>query len=95
MSYPGSVVLDFFAGTGTTGRVCIEENRHSILVDNDKKSLDYFNKHLNNMKLRKFTKKYELLINPNLNDLLNKIDIKNLETARITDKTEEEIKHEI
>ena len=95
LSYPGSVVLDFFAGSGTTGRICIEEDRHSILVDNDKKSLDYFNKHLNNMKLRKFTKKYELLINPNLNDLLNKIDIKNLETARITDKTKEEIKHEV
>ena len=95
LSYPGSVVLDFFAGTGTTGRVCIEENRHSILVDNDKKSLDYFNKHLNNMKLEKFTKKYELLINPDLNDLLNKIDVRNLETTKITDKTEEEIKHEI
>ena len=47
------------------------------------------------MKLEKFTKKYELLINPDLNDLLNKIDVRNLETTKITDKTEEEIKHEI
>lgn len=95
LSYPGSVILDFFAGSGTTGRVCIEEDRHSILVDNDKKSIDYFYKHLNNMKLGKFTKEYELLINPDLNDLFDKVGIKNIETTRITDKTEEEIKHEI
>jgi len=73
LSYPGSTVLDFFAGSGTTGRVCIEEDRHSILVDNDKKSLDYFNKHLNNMKLEKFNKNYELLVNPTLKDFLDKL----------------------
>jgi len=72
LSYPGSVVLDFFAGSGTTGRVCIEEKRHSILVDNDEKTIEFFNKHLNKMKLNKFTNKYEVLINPELNSLLNK-----------------------
>lgn len=50
LSYPGSVVLDFFAGSGTTGRVCIEEGRHSILGDNDSSSIEFFNKHLENMK---------------------------------------------
>lgn len=83
LSYPGSVVLDFFAGSGTTGRVCIEEDRHSILVDNDKKSLDYFNKHLDNMKLGKLTKEYELLINSNLNDLFDKLDINNMEKPNV------------
>ncbi|MDE6340396.1 MAG: site-specific DNA-methyltransferase, partial [Muribaculaceae bacterium] len=29
LSFEGSIVLDFFAGSGTTGRICIEENRHS------------------------------------------------------------------
>lgn len=46
LSHPGSIVLDFFAGSGTTGRVCIEEKRHSILVDTDQATKKYFNKHL-------------------------------------------------
>jgi site-specific DNA-methyltransferase (adenine-specific) len=33
LSYPGSVVLDFFAGSGVTTRVAIEEGRHSIASD--------------------------------------------------------------
>lgn len=35
LSYPGSTILDFFAGSGVTGRVAIEEQRHSILGDVD------------------------------------------------------------
>lgn len=35
MSYPGSVVVDFFAGSGITTRVAIEEGRHSIASDVD------------------------------------------------------------
>lgn len=35
LSYPGSVVLDFFAGSGITTRVAIEEGRHSIAADLD------------------------------------------------------------
>lgn len=50
LSYPGSVVLDFFAGSGTVGRVCIAEGRHCLLCDSDKSSIDYFNKHLELMK---------------------------------------------
>lgn len=46
LSYPGSVVLDFFAGSGTVGRVCISEKRNCLMCDNDKSSIDYFNKHL-------------------------------------------------
>jgi site-specific DNA-methyltransferase (adenine-specific) len=34
LSYPGSTVLDFFAGSGVTTRIAIEEKRHSIAVDN-------------------------------------------------------------
>lgn len=33
LSYPGSVVLDFFAGSGVTARVCVEEHRHSVSSD--------------------------------------------------------------
>ena len=46
LSYPNSLVLDFFAGSGTTGRICIEENRNCILVDNEEKTLEYFKKHI-------------------------------------------------
>ena len=50
LSYPGSVVLDFFAGSGTVGRVCIAEGRHCLLCDNDNATLAYFNKHVEQMK---------------------------------------------
>lgn len=46
LSYPGSTVLDFFAGSGTVGRVCIKEGRHCIMCDNDPASIDFFAKHL-------------------------------------------------
>lgn len=46
LSYPGSVVLDFFAGSGTTGRVCIEEGRHCLMCDSSDSSKEYFRKHL-------------------------------------------------
>ena len=46
LSYPGSTVLDFFAGSGTVARVCIKEGRHCIMCDNDPASIEFFNKHL-------------------------------------------------
>lgn len=46
LSYPGSVVLDFFAGSGTTGRACVAEGRHCLMCDRDQTSADYFSKHL-------------------------------------------------
>ncbi len=50
LSYPGSVVLDFFAGSGTVGRVCLEEGRHCLMCDNDATSKEYFNTHLEKMR---------------------------------------------
>jgi site-specific DNA-methyltransferase (adenine-specific) len=35
LSWPGSVTLDFFAGSGVTTRVAIEEGRHSVSGDAD------------------------------------------------------------
>lgn len=58
---------------GTTGRVCIEENRHCIMVDNDKETIKYFEKHLNNMNLKKYMNKYDTKINPCLKDFLDNI----------------------
>ena len=46
LSYPGAVVLDFFAGSGITTRVAIEEGRHSISGDIDPMTKVYLSKHL-------------------------------------------------
>lgn len=50
LAYPGSVVLDFFAGSGTVGRACISNGRHCLMCDNDEATIDYFNKHLEQMR---------------------------------------------
>lgn len=51
LSYPGSTVLDFFAGSGTVGRVCISEGRNCLMCDSDKMSNEYFARHLDQMKV--------------------------------------------
>jgi len=42
LSFPGSTVLDFFAGSGVTARVAIETGRHSISSDRDETLPTYF-----------------------------------------------------
>ncbi len=39
-SNPGDVVLDFFAGSGTIGEVCINMGRHFILADNNPQAIN-------------------------------------------------------
>src|SRR5262245_32443 len=46
LSYPGSTVLDFFAGSGVTSRVAIESRRHSISSDADEMFRTYFARQL-------------------------------------------------
>jgi len=48
MSYPGSTVLDFFAGSAVTTRVAMEQGRHSISTDREPIIHEYLAKHLNN-----------------------------------------------
>lgn len=38
-SNPGELVMDFFAGSGTTGAACLESGRRFILVDNNPQAL--------------------------------------------------------
>ena len=71
LSYPGALVLDFFAGSGTTGRVCIEESRNSILVDNDPKMLEYFKLHTKKMNGSLFSAQHFIKIDPELTSFLN------------------------
>lgn len=72
LSYEGSLVLDFFAGSGTTGRVCIEENRHSILVDSDSSLKNYLQKHLQMADLS-HAKPYEIFENVSINEFIDKV----------------------
>lgn len=75
LSYEGSIVLDFFAGSGTTGRVCIEENRHSIMVDADSSLMSYFKKHMKNANTSK-SKPYEICKEPFIDDFFSRIRTK-------------------
>ncbi len=38
-SNPGDLVMDFFAGSGTTGAACLESGRQFILIDNNPQAL--------------------------------------------------------
>ena len=46
LSYPGSTVLDFFAGSGVTTRVAIELGRNSISSDSDEQFIGFLNAQL-------------------------------------------------
>lgn len=76
LSYEGSIVLDFFAGSGTTGRVCIEENRHSIMVDADDSLRDYFKKHLAKIDTLHL-KPYEINENIPIEEFMKKVEASN------------------
>lgn len=39
-SNPGDTVMDFFAGSGTIGQVCLENDRSFILIDNNSESIE-------------------------------------------------------
>ena len=64
LSYPGSVVLDFFAGSGVTARVCIEEGRHSLVADRDPALRDYLRAHLRQLRGPLPVPRYEVLDGP-------------------------------
>ncbi|PTK20780.1 site-specific DNA-methyltransferase [Staphylococcus haemolyticus] len=52
LSPENGLVLDFFAGSCVSGIVALEENRFSILCDNDPATLNYFRKQLKNINLK-------------------------------------------
>jgi len=73
LSRRGDIVLDCFAGSGTTGRVCIEEGRHSIMVDSDPEILKYFAKHEVNMEKCGLHTKYVLRHDEGITKLLSEM----------------------
>ncbi|RFP62800.1 MAG: site-specific DNA-methyltransferase [Limnothrix sp. CACIAM 69d] len=73
LSFEGSIVLDFFAGSGTTGRVCIEERRHSLLVDSDSQLYSYLDKHIEQIESDLFLPKYRLMKSSSIHTVLDEI----------------------
>lgn len=73
LSYEGAIVLDFFAGSGTTARICIEENRHSISVDTDPKLKNYLKQHLQQIDSIFFDNKYEIKELDNIEEYFEEI----------------------
>jgi len=49
LSYQGSTVVDFFAGSGVTARAAIESGRNSITSDTDRRFPDFLQLHLEQM----------------------------------------------
>ncbi len=76
LSYPDSIVIDFFCGSGTTGRVCIEEKRNCIMCDNDENTKKYFDLHIKNMKELGCSNNYDFDLS--LNEFFNKINKRSL-----------------
>jgi site-specific DNA-methyltransferase (adenine-specific) len=74
LSYEGSIVLDFFAGSGTTGRVCIEERRHSLLVDSDPKLNGYLDKHIAQITSNMFLPDFNLMKDARIDAVLEAIN---------------------
>ena len=66
LSYPGSTVLDFFAGSGVTTRVAIEEGRNSICCDAEPIFYEYLDKQIQNMA------EEQTLLNPNIKYAIHK-----------------------
>ena len=73
LSYPGSTVLDFFAGSGTTGRVCIEEGRNSVLVDTDPMLNEYLQSHLSQINGDMSIAPYSILKNISTEEAIDEI----------------------
>ncbi len=70
LSYEGSLVLDFFAGSGTTARVCIEENRHSLINDSSPEINNFLKAHLDKMTVKP---PHQIFHNPVLENFLELI----------------------
>ena len=51
-SNEGDVVLDSFAGTGTTGHACLLSNRKFILIERDVEYFDIIQKRLNKIEVQ-------------------------------------------
>jgi site-specific DNA-methyltransferase (adenine-specific) len=86
LSFEGSIVLDFFAGSGTTGRVCIEEGRHSILVDSDCKLDSYLEKHIEQIASNMFLPDYKIIRGSTITAVIQEISLVNQLAKRASEQ---------
>lgn len=71
LSFPGATVLDFFAGSGVTSRVCIEEGRHSISSDISPTLPEYLSKQMADLDPKAYpSSTYELVKDINRHPIL-------------------------
>lgn len=63
-SKEGEIVLDFFAGSGTTGEACLNLDRHCILIDSNPELANIWAKRFH--KFKNDSRKIELLIDERL-----------------------------
>lgn len=79
-SSPESVVMDFFAGSGTVGESCLLNNRNFILIDNNKEALEVMAQRFSGVKNIKWSNfnplPYQNVISPLVNEIenLNAVD---------------------
>jgi site-specific DNA-methyltransferase (adenine-specific) len=70
LSYPGSVVLDFFAGSGVTARIAAQERRNSISGDSSPSLKGYMKQQFKDYEVSLMERPYEFEIVDNLSDIL-------------------------
>ncbi len=89
LSFPGSTVLDFFAGSGVTTRVAIEEKRHSIAADLSPSLHQYLKQQLEDIDQLSHIAEgysYEITDDLNLHPILAGAEPKSFATLQETDK---------
>jgi site-specific DNA-methyltransferase (adenine-specific) len=70
LSHPGSLVLDFFAGSGVTARICVQERRNSISSDTSPTLKDYLDKQLSDYELTLTENSYRFKIGSSVSEVL-------------------------
>ena len=75
LSYPGSTVVDFFAGSGITTRVAIEEGRNSICCDAEETFKKYLEQQVSLIEQNIFSSIPKFEIHEKFSDSLTKFNL--------------------
>jgi site-specific DNA-methyltransferase (adenine-specific) len=94
LSFPGSTVLDFFAGSGVTTRVAIDEKRHSISIDLSPSLHKYLKQQLediNQLSQLAESYSYEIISELKLHPIFGKFEVENFDNKVASDKDNQPI----
>ena len=89
LSFPGSTVLDFFAGSGVTTRVAVDEKRHSISIDLSPSLHKYLKQQLDDInQLSQVAEgySYEIITDLKLHPIFDKFEDENFSKMVASDK---------